>query len=48
MELNMLNFTFTFAFTSSTYTRVVDFGPYFPQKVHFDLYVNRLVREYIR
>ena len=31
-ELNTLNFTFTFAFTSSTYTRVVDFGHYFSPK----------------
>src|SRR6218665_840508 len=38
MELNMLNFAF--AFTSSTYTRVVDFGHYFSPKSTL-----RLIRE---
>ena len=43
----MLNYTFTFAFMSLTYTRVVNFG-LFPKQVHFDLYVNRLIGEYIQ
>src|SRR6218665_3528208 len=28
--------------------RAVDFGRYFRQKLHFDLYLNRLMGEYIR
>src|SRR6218665_318758 len=39
-ELNTLNFAFTFAFTSSTYSRVVDFGHYFSPKSTL-----RLIRE---
>src|SRR6218665_241042 len=42
-ELNTLNFAFTFAFTSSTYSRVVDFGHYFPPKSTL-----RLIRESTR
>src|SRR6218665_879282 len=42
-ELNTLNFAFTFAFTSSTYSRVVDFGHYFSPKSTL-----RLIRESTR
>ena|SRR6218665_279705 len=31
VELNMLNYAFTFPFMSSTYMPVVDFGHYLPQ-----------------
>jgi len=42
----MVNNTFTsFAFMSSTYTRVVDFEHHISQKAHFNLYVNQLIRE---
>ena|SRR6218665_3507148 len=41
MELNTLNYTSTFA-SRRFWT------PIFPQKIYFDLYVNRLIGEYIR